>query len=228
MEFFEYFSSTVPQQYATLLLAATALAALYVLTGPTSERFQADTPCALVRLGAIPYITAQLMQAGAYCQASQIAATTDGDLEAWLVEFRIVDAVDDALEIGAYTTLGLGIVSLAITTWHHPDGETLGSSPWRQERCTSGVECLVVPVGASARWPPRPHQILLGRVGFEVELELFPDGVVDAPFPCSAAFLLGLALGDLAVEEPASGSLVADLGDRSDADRPVQPTAPRP
>lgn len=66
----------------------------------------------------------------------------------------------------------------------------------------------------------------LPRVGVEDELAV--DGIADTPFERTHGFLLGLALGDLALEERATRRVrEADLGDRGDVDGMVQlPVAP--
>jgi hypothetical protein len=58
-------------------------------------------------------------------------------------------------------------------------------------------------------------------VGIEEELSI--DGIADAPLEGAHGFFLGLALGDLALEERAAGRVrEADLGDRGDVDGVVQ------
>jgi hypothetical protein len=47
----------------------------------------------------------------------------------------------------------------------------------------------------------------------EVDLELAPDGVADAPLQGAEGFFLGFALGQLAFVVDAAGGVVADLGD---------------
>jgi hypothetical protein len=54
-----------------------------------------------------------------------------------------------------------------------------------------------------ARWSAR----------LEVDLELAPDGVADAPLQGAEGFFLGFALGQLAFVVDAAGGVVADLGD---------------
>src|SRR6266516_3233505 len=62
--------------------------------------------------------------------------------------------------------------------------------------------------------------------GGEVDLELAPDRVADAPLQCAQRFLFGFALGDLALVVDASGGVVRDLGDRDEMHRVVEFAVP--
>jgi hypothetical protein len=61
------------------------------------------------------------------------------------------------------------------------------------------------------------------RLRFLIDEELSVDGVGDAPLEGPDGFLVGLAFGDLAVEEGAAWRVrEADLGDRGDAEGVVE------
>lgn len=111
---------TLPQQYGALLIAAVAFAGLYLLAEQTASVLGARRAGALIRLGAGLYITAQLIQAGGYRYLATNTATPSPRIEAQIVGQNMVDAIDDALEVGAYTGLGLGILVLAVATWTRP------------------------------------------------------------------------------------------------------------
>src|SRR3954449_10768975 len=63
-------------------------------------------------------------------------------------------------------------------------------------------------------------------VGGEVDLELTPDRVADAPLQGAQGFFLGLALGDFAEVVDASGGVVTNLGHRNEMHRVVEFAVP--
>jgi hypothetical protein len=110
--YLDYFASTVPQQCAAIIVASAGFAAFYVLTHSTTALAAAHWPASLCRLGATLYITAQLVQIGGYRRALEAPRTAGRDLTADLVTLQLVDAIDDALEIGAFAVLATGMLGL--------------------------------------------------------------------------------------------------------------------
>src|SRR5918994_6252838 len=62
--------------------------------------------------------------------------------------------------------------------------------------------------------------------GGDVDLEMAPDRVADAPFQGPERFLLRLALDEFAFVVDASGGVVGDLSDRDEMQRMVQFAVP--
>src|SRR5215211_8815252 len=62
--------------------------------------------------------------------------------------------------------------------------------------------------------------------GGDVELELAPDRVADAPLQCAERFLFRFAFGEFAFVVDASGGVVRDLSDRDEMHRMVQFAVP--
>ena len=110
--FFGYFVATSGWNQCALVLSAVGFAALFVLLGQCRP-MPSDVATDVVRLGSALYLSAQLLQAGAYGSLHDAAMRPGADLEATLVGLHAVDAVDDAFEIGSYVLLGLGVVGLA-------------------------------------------------------------------------------------------------------------------
>ncbi len=118
--FFEYFRSTVPQQCMAMLIASAGFAALYVLTERTNSISDYEWPARLCRLGAALFITAQLIQVGGYRYIYDTSLPAGRDLTADLVALQLVDAIDDALELGAFALLGAGMIGLGLATHISP------------------------------------------------------------------------------------------------------------
>ena len=117
--FLEYFRTTVPQQCGALFLASTGFAAFYVLTDRTTSIIDRRWPARVCRLGATLFITAQLIQLGGYRHLYETSPTSGRDPDADLVTLQLVDALDDALELGAFTLLAAGMLGLGISS-HAP------------------------------------------------------------------------------------------------------------
>ena len=117
--FLEYFRTTVPQQCGALLLASAGFAAFYVLTERTTSIIDRRWPARMCRLGATLFITAQLIQLGGYRHLYETSPTSGRDPDADLVTLQLVDAIDDALELGAFTLLAAGMLGLGITSQRH-------------------------------------------------------------------------------------------------------------
>ena len=80
-------------------------------------------------------------------------------------------------------------------------------------------------------WPRRQRVVSLvsSRTPFDIEQELAVDGVGDLALEGGSPLLLGLSLGNLALEVDASNSPgIADLGDGSHVESVVEPSVPAP
>ena len=93
----------------------------------TTDMIARRWPATVCRLGATLFITAQLIQLGGYRQLYEATSRTGRDLDADFVALQLVDAIDDALELGAFTLLAVGMLGFGATanaaraarTWSH-------------------------------------------------------------------------------------------------------------
>ena len=107
-----YVASTSGQYIGDLVVVSVAFAALFELVGRAATALAIPGPFGLVRLGCGLFVGAQLFQAGSYRGLGDLVGT-GADNEALYVSLRVADAVDDAIEIGAFTALGLGTLALS-------------------------------------------------------------------------------------------------------------------
>ena len=132
--YFEYVRTTVPQQCVALLIVSAGFAALYVLAERAISIVDLSWPAHLCRLGATLFITAQLIQFGGYRHVSQTSLNAGRDLTADLITLQVIDAIDDALELGAFALVGVGMLGLGIAARHAPATRT-----WSRWSTLSGL-----------------------------------------------------------------------------------------
>jgi hypothetical protein len=142
--FLDYFRTTVPQQCGALLFASAGFAAFYVLTDRTTSIIDRPWPARTCRLGATLFITAQLIQLGGYRHLYDTSPTSGRDPEADLVTLQLVDAIDDALELGAFTLLAAGMLGLGISS-HAPSS----ARAWSRSSTFTGLIYLALAAAMS-------------------------------------------------------------------------------
>jgi hypothetical protein len=113
--FLDYFRSTVPQQCGALALAIAGFAAFFTLTDRAASLVEQRWPARMCRLGSALFITAQLVQLGGYRYLYE-ASANGRDPETDLVTLQLVDAIDDALELGAFALLAAGMLGLGASS----------------------------------------------------------------------------------------------------------------
>ena len=156
--FLEYFRTTVPQQCGALLLASAGFAAFYVLTERTTSIIDRRWPARVCRLGATLFITAQLIQLGGYRHLYATSPTSGRDPEADLLTLQLVDAIDDALELAAFTLLATGMLGLGITSQ-----ATLSARAWSRSSTFAGLIYLALAGAmAAAAWTAVDLLLIVG------------------------------------------------------------------
>ena len=156
--FLENFRTTVPQQCGALLVASAGFAAFYVLTERTTSIIDRPWPARMCRLGATLFIAAQLIQLGGYRLLYDTSPTKGRDPDADLVTLQLVDAIDDALELGAFTLLAAGMLGLGLSSH-----ATRAARPWSRSSTFTGLIYLALAGAmAAAAWTAVDVLLIVG------------------------------------------------------------------
>lgn len=117
---YAWFATTLPQERIVTGIAIVAFAALVVSVCTIRERLgsgRASTAGALlVSLGSMVWIVGNVLQLGGH-RAVGLMATHDNPIETAAAIAFTVDMIDDAFELVAFVTLGVGMLCFAVATW---------------------------------------------------------------------------------------------------------------